>query len=113
VNPFLFFWLGVFLLNKVDKMAATKDDIRRWVENSKSQNYDYVIIVCDQYDWSDFPVPVMEKDFEEAYKANTGQHNACKIMEVYDLKLDIESQLNERRAFHYPAGFNNATIYNR
>ena len=37
-------------------MAATKKEIRQWLEHGKAQNATHMIVVCDTYDWEDYPV---------------------------------------------------------
>lgn len=44
-------------------MAATKEDVDRWITRGKKENYKYIISVCDTFDWSDYPVYC--KDYEE------------------------------------------------
>lgn len=85
-------------------MPTTKDDIRIWLNRAKEKGADFLIVVCDTYDWSDYPAYVTEEGFAKRYKELDGE-NMQKVMEVYDLSLDWGSQLNERRAFHYPEGF--------
>lgn len=79
-----------------------------------------MIVVCDTYDWDDFPVYVTKDEDVKAVEAKMLQPNGTqtvywsgqpvtsswssqKIMEVYSFteKNSIEEQLLERRAFHY------------
>jgi hypothetical protein len=85
-------------------MSTTKYDIRTWLNRAKEKDAEFLIVVCDTYDWSDYPVYVTAEQFAERYNELNGK-NMQEIMEVYDLSLDWEMQLNERRAFHYPANF--------
>lgn len=83
-------------------MAATKQDIKSWLYEGLEKSAKYIIIVCDTYDWEDYPVFIGENDdFWSRYNHYDGQ-NMQKIMEVYDLSMDIEQQLNEHRARHLP-----------
>lgn len=77
-------------------MAATQKDIRRWFKEGKKQGATHMIITCDTLNWSDFPVFVMPE--ENVRKKASKQE---KVKEVYSLSKDMESQLNEVRAFHY------------
>jgi len=36
-------------------MATTVEELRAWL-TWKEPKYDYVLIVCDTYDWEDYPV---------------------------------------------------------
>jgi hypothetical protein len=37
-------------------MAATKQDIIGWLDRGKAQGATHVIVVCDTFDWDDYPV---------------------------------------------------------
>lgn len=93
-------------------MAATKDDIRQWLQSGKAQNATHVIVVCDTFDYEDYPVFVSpnENAQSKAREYGTTGHNGLptlanmsmqRVMEVYSLSHDLESQLNEYRAFHF------------
>lgn len=85
-------------------MAASKDDIRRWLERGLATKHPdrptHVIVVCDTYDYSDYPVWVYPgQDVREMVNAKS--LNMQRVMEVYNLSLPIEDQLNQTRAFNY------------
>lgn len=82
-------------------MTTTKEDIVKWLKMAKEEgNISYVIIVCDTYDWNDYPVNVkVGQDIEKIMKKYNGI-NMQKIMEIYNLDMDIEQQLSEHRAYH-------------
>lgn len=86
-------------------MAATKEEIRSWLNRAKNGGWKnrpitHVIVVCDTFDWDDYPVYVYEgQDInEEIYNFNNDSMQ--RIMEVYNMSLDIEDQMNEYRAYH-------------
>jgi len=39
-------------------MATTKEDIQRWLDYGKESGATHVIVVCDTFDWEDYPVYV-------------------------------------------------------
>lgn len=83
--------------------AATKDDIRTWLTYAKEQqpSCTHMLVVCDTFDHDDYPVYVtMDEDVRDVARAHDGV-NMQQLMEVYDLSMDIETQLAETRAFHY------------
>ena len=83
-------------------MATTQEDIRGWLNTAKRAGERWVIIVCDSYDHTDYPVGIeASADFWERYAKYDGC-NMQRIMEVYDLNMDIDSQLKEHRANHAP-----------
>lgn len=86
-------------------MGTSKNDIRRWFQKGIENNQDSMMVVCDTYDWSDFPV--YTKGLEEFTKRYLEIVSKCmnELMEVYDLKISLDFQMSEHRAFHYPEGF--------
>ena len=80
-------------------MRTTIHDIRRWLERGKENGATHVIVVCDTFDHKDYPVFVMPeenvREKEKKYK------NMQRVMEVYSINKDGDSQLNKMRAFHY------------
>lgn len=84
-------------------MAATLDDIRRWLEEAP-KGTTHVVIVCDTYEYEDHPVYVKPtENVHEVAKANDGP-NMTRLMEVYSLtdKHTIVEQLHAGgRVFNY------------
>lgn len=81
-------------------MAASKEQIREWVERGVKTGATHVIIVYDRWDYEDFPVYVdPNKSVHEKLSYYQGD-DMSRVMEVYDLSMDIEAQLNEYRAWH-------------
>lgn len=82
-------------------MATTKEDIRRWFEAGKKMGATHLIVVCDTFDWEDYPVYVDKtEDVRRMFEKYNGK-NMQKVMEVYSFHRDIKSQLNEHRSFHF------------
>lgn len=50
--------------------------------------------------WGDFPVKVMPGEDVNKVVAEHAGKNMERVMEVYSMKLDIEKQLAEHRAYH-------------
>lgn len=81
-------------------MAATKEDIVRWFDTGKEKKATHLIVVCDTYDWDDYPVYVEKgQDVYEVAAKYQGK-NMQKIMEVYNLSMDKEKQMKEDRTFN-------------
>lgn len=80
-------------------MAATKDDIRRWLERCADDGCSHMVVLCDTFDWSDYPSGAHDEAEAREICADPGEMQ--KVMEVYKLSLDWEEQLNERRAFNF------------
>lgn len=99
-------------------MAATRNDIAGWLREARAQGATHMIVVCDTFDWDDFPVFVMPDEDVREVEARLVQPNGSRttygggtpvttawssqrVMEVYSMRLTDEEQLRERRAFHY------------
>lgn len=76
------------------------DDISAWFDEGVASGATHLIVVCDTFDWEDYPVYVKKgehvREVEARYRGNMQQ-----VMEVYNLKLDKKMQLAEFRSFHY------------
>ena len=82
-------------------MGTTKEDISAWFDMGVQQGATHMIVVCDTFDHEDYPVFVLPgEDVREKYKKYDGE-NMQRVMEVYSLKKSKESQLGERRVFHF------------
>ena len=81
-------------------MTATTSDISRWFDSAIEQQATHMIVVCDTYDWEDYPVYVNKPDdvHEIEYKI---KGNMQKVMEVYKMSMDKNQQMNQHRAFNY------------
>lgn len=62
-------------------MAATKEDVLKWIEYAKKNNYDYVISVCDTFDYSDYPVYCMEEDLSK----KSAQYNGTNMQKINEI----------------------------
>jgi hypothetical protein len=82
-------------------MAITQDDIVKWYENGKLKGATPMIIVCDTYDYGDFPVYVMPQEDAREKAQIERDKSMQKVMEVYSLSLPVLDQFHEPRAFHY------------
>lgn len=65
-------------------MAVSREDIRQWFERGKKENATHMIIVCDTFDYEDYPVYVSkEEDVREKLKEFSYNNNMQRVMEVY------------------------------
>jgi hypothetical protein len=81
---------------------TTKSEIAGWFDAGVERSATHLIVVCDTYDWEDYPVyATSDADAVQKYNHHHGP-NMQRVMEVYDLRMDRTSQLSERRAFHLP-----------
>ena len=79
---------------------TTKDDIRKWLsgEAANRNQSTHMLVICDTFDYSDYPVFCASKVEALARIAQPGAMQ--RVMEVYNLHMPIEPQLAERRAWH-------------
>ncbi len=76
-------------------------EILGWLLDAKERGATHLIIATDTFDYEDYPVPVMPgEDVREKYEEQRN-HDMTQVQEVYALHLDLETQLAERRAFHF------------
>lgn len=81
-------------------MAASRREIEEWFDAGVALGATHMIVACDTFDWSDYPVFVFPdqdvREIEPRYKTNMQ-----KVMEVYNLSMDKAAQMAEHRAFNY------------
>ena len=80
-------------------MSTSRDEIADWFDWGIEKGASHMIIVCDTFDYDDYPVFV--NSVEEARKKVASPGQMQKVMEVYLLSGDKEEQLNQRRCFRY------------
>lgn len=82
-------------------MAANKGDISHWFDRGVEQGATHMIIVCDDFDYDDYPVYVQpDQDVREIADSNNVPDER-RVMEVYCLSMDKATQLAEGTALHY------------
>lgn len=69
-------------------MAASKEDVDRWIETAKKNGDRYVISVCDTFDWDDYPVYVPHGKNLMVERAKYDRVNMQKINEIFEIKPD-------------------------
>lgn len=81
-------------------MGTSKQDLSRWFDDGVKQGATHMIVVCDTFDYEDYPVYVKPG---EQVREKEAKHNQemQKVMEVYNLALPKEQQMRQRRCFNY------------
>lgn len=84
-------------------MGTSKEQLAAWFDEGKAKGATHMIVVCDTYDHEDYPVFIMpgESIREKYQRYADGKESMQRVMEVYSLGKDKESQLSEYRAFHF------------
>jgi hypothetical protein len=82
-------------------MGTSKFEIREWLQSAQAEGATHLIVVVDTFDHEDYPVSVKPgQNVRDVYNQYNGS-NMQRVMEVYALHLDWDSQLAEHRAFHF------------
>jgi hypothetical protein len=76
---------------------TTKLQIQQWLNYAKDQGCSHLIIVCDTFDFEDYPVYVEGgRTIAEKTISDWSQMAMQRVMEVYNLSMDIEEQLSRK-----------------
>lgn len=82
-------------------VMTTIDDIKCWLKNCKDNpNCTHMLVVCDTYDWEDYPVNVLKTDSVENKIEHYTNASMQKVMEVYNMSMDLDKQLSEHRSWN-------------
>ncbi len=82
-------------------MAATQKEIGEWFDRGVEQGATHMIIVCDTFDYDDYPVYVTPQQNVKEVESKYRDNNMQRVMEVYDLRKDKAAQLKQTRVFNY------------
>lgn len=81
---------------------TTKNEIKSWLEYGQAQGATHMIVVCDTFDYEDYPVYVKPgEDPRKVAEKYQDFNRMSRVMEVYSYRYPIADQLKEERAFHY------------
>jgi hypothetical protein len=80
---------------------TTVHQIASWFDHGVQQGATHLIVVCDTFDYGDYPVCVQADQDPREVAAEYDGKNMQKIMEVYNLRLSTLAQLAEHRASHW------------
>lgn len=73
---------------------TTRKDISTWFDRGIKQNAMFMFVICDTFDWEDYPVYAISiEGAKEKYARYP--YDMQKIMEVYDLRRDKMTQINK------------------
>lgn len=83
-------------------MGVTRSDISGWFDQGVRAMNTHMIVVCDTYDYEDYPVYFNGTAVEARDKvAKLNSESMQRVMEVYNLSMARDPQLNQNRAFNY------------
>lgn len=79
---------------------ASREDIKGYLEKGKKNGAKYMLMVCDTFDYEDYPVYVKENEkLVDVINKYDGK-NMQEIQEIYNLEIDIGEQLNKDRVWN-------------
>jgi gamma-glutamylcyclotransferase (GGCT)/AIG2-like uncharacterized protein YtfP len=78
-------------------MAITKAEIKECFESHNNGQYSHMIMVCDTFSYEDYPVYVRNNEKIHEKVLEIDNKNMQQVMEVYNYKMDICSQINDTR----------------
>ena len=73
-------------------MSTTIEDLKRWFNRGKEIGATHLIVVCDTFDWEDYPSYVMPQENVVAKAEGYHGPNMQKVMEVYNLSKPFDRQ---------------------
>jgi len=73
-------------------MAATRQDVDRWIETAKQNGDEYVISVCDTWDYDDYPVYCKNlEELKQKHPKYNGE-NMQRINEIIRIKNGVVTE---------------------
>lgn len=83
-------------------MAASLHDISVWFDEGVEKGATHMIVVCDKFDYEDYPCFVMPNEDVRAKEEYYNKASMQRVMEVYDLRASKCEQLySNTRVFRY------------
>lgn len=73
-------------------MALTRERLREWFDEGVKEGRTHLIVVCDTFDYEDYPVYVSKgENVQKVFSEHQGP-NMQRVMEVYNLKKPWDKQ---------------------
>lgn len=79
---------------------TSREEISNLFDNGVEGEWNYLLMVVDTFDHVDYPVYCFASEYDRIFAQSS--QNMQRVMEVYDLSKDRDSQLVEHRAFNGP-----------
>ena len=81
-------------------MSATLQEIKGWIEEAYKRDATHLIIAVDTYDYENYPVYVTANEKIQKEIEHIDNADLQNIDEVYNMSMNIDKQLSERRAYN-------------
>lgn len=79
-----------------------RSEIADWFDRGVVDGKSHMLVAVDSFDNEDYPVYVQDAAAARSEYERLHGNNMQRVMEIYDLGMDKDTQLNEARAFHLP-----------
>lgn len=81
---------------------TSRSEIRDWLGSAEemSKSFSHMIVVCDSFDYEDYPVHVNRDENVQDVIDNYSSKPMQQIMEVYSYDLNIFDQLGSDRVWN-------------
>jgi hypothetical protein len=66
-------------------VSTTLEDLKRWFDNGVKLKRTHMVVVCDTFDYEDYPVYVGKGEDLQSIIRRTSGPNMTRVMEVYNL----------------------------
>lgn len=90
---------GFAIQSRKEFRMTTTQDIRNWFNLGVRGGASHLLVVVDEFDYTDFPIYAADKAYLEALLQEYATKPMYRVMEVYRLDQDREEQLNEYRCW--------------
>jgi hypothetical protein len=81
-------------------VTTTKDQIATWLAKGRDKQATHMLVVCDTFDESDYPVYVLKDDDVVRIVKIHNEAPMTVVQEVYSYSHNLDAQLAEPRARH-------------
>lgn len=81
---------------------TTRMDLKVWFDMGVKQGATYMIVVCDTFDYGDYPAYVTKEENIHDCISYYRRASMQRIMEIYDLSIDRDKQLSTPRVYNHP-----------
>ena len=83
-------------------MSTTREELKRWLLSGTEDGFSHMAVICDTFSYEDYPFYISTgQDPRQIINDYLDDNKMARLMEVYSYNRDIESQLNQPRAFNY------------
>lgn len=72
-------------------MSLTRISVLDFIAKNDMTGVDFVFVVCDEFDYTDYMVYVKESEYDEKYRYYNDRNKMSSIMDIFDLRKPKQS----------------------